>query len=364
MSTKRKQKTPEIEQWVREEVRRAGEVKGPVAPIPPTRVLGERFGISHATVFRMLLRLEHEGVVWRAANGRFYPTTARRYIENVLPVACLIRRLQDWFWLCRDVMEGFTSACAEAEMPILLLQRNELLKQADSHSPVNISDVATQTEVLKDFCRIYGSRVSGLLLDELWADAAIQAAREMLPPTVLFFRPVSVEGIGNVAGDFASAAMLGLGHLMACGYSPIYLVRPFKGYEPASKMLEAAKGAFAKLAAEHLPAHRVLDLQDPAALKKAVETAAKKRVGFFCPEDNASLYLLERLQAGGVAVPEQAGIVSGMGTSLQTHPPLTKVGYDFRLMGQMAAEMLLGGTISRKSLEATLRPGGTTAMRC
>ncbi len=354
-------KTPEIEKWLREAARKAGEVKGHTAPFPPTRVLGERFGVSHATVFRTLQRLEAEGVVWRAANGRFYPTTARRYVENVLPVACLIRRLQDWFWLCRDVMEGFTSACAEAEMPILLIQRNELLRQADSHAPVAIADVATQTEVLKDFGRIYGSRVSGLLLDELWSDAAIQAARDHLPPTVLFFRPVSVEGIGNVAGDFDSAAMLGLGHLMACGYNPIYLVRPFKGYEPANRMLEAARAVFARLGAGQLPAHRLLDLQDEAALGKAL--ASRKRAGFFCPEDNASLYLLERLRAAGVKVPEDGGVVSGMGTSLQTDPPLTKVGYDFRTMGEMAAQMLLGGKIRQVTLEASLRPGGTTATR-
>lgn len=354
-----------MEQWLKAEARKAGDTKGAVAPLPATRALGERFGVSHATAFRLLQRLEREGVVWKAANGRFYPTTVRRYIENVLPVACLIRQLQDWFSLCRDVMEGFTAECAEADMPLLLIQRKELLVQADSHSPVAIADVATQTEVLKDFGRIYGSKVKGLLLDELWADAAIQAARDTLPTTVLFFRPLQVEGIGNVAGDFGSAAMLGLGHLMACGYSPIYLVRPFKGYDSATKMLEAAKGVFARLAAEHLPAHRVLDLQDAVAVQRALELVrkSKKRVGFFCPEDNASLYLLERLREAGIDVPQQAGIVSAMGTSIVSAQPLTAVGYDFRAMGQAAAKMLLNGEIARQAFEASLRPGGTTAMR-
>lgn len=357
-----------LEQWLLDPARAAGSESAAgggegveIPPLPSTRALGARFGVSHATAFRLLQKLEREGHVWRAENGRFFPTAVRRYVENVLPVACLIRQLQDWSSLCRQVMEGFTAECAEEEMPLLLLQRRELLVQKGAHAPIEIADVATQTEVLKDFGRIYGDRVCGLLLDELWEDAAIEAAREFLPLTVVFYRPTGTPGIGSVCGDFAAAALLGLSHLLACGYGVIYLVRPFEGHSLTQAMLQEATSVLQRLTGQPLPQEMVLDLQDAPSIRQVARQAQKSgtRIGFFCPEDNASIYLLELLRAEGLNVPKDAGVLSSMGTSLAGE--ITSVQFDFRGMGRQAAKMLLGGHPGAETLEPQLRPGETTA---
>lgn len=347
-----------LEQWLRRHVAGAG-VTGKPTAIPPTRELGARFGLSHATVHRLLLRLEKEGLLWRADNGRCYATAVKRYVAPLRPMACLLRRLGGWSVLCREVMEGFSDACAEQNTPILLVHSRELLAQKSSHSPAIMASVETQREILRDFLRVYSGKIGGLLLDEIWCDEAIESVKSGLPHTVIFHTSSRVPEIGNTAADFEAGAVMGLGHLFMQGYQSIFFMDLFGTYKPAGLMLEQAQKACVRLGG----GEKAGTIKSEAGLKRAIAKIAgtRRRIGFFCTDDYSALYLLECLKAARLDVPGRAGVISTMGTRAALENHLTTLCYDFRAMGAKSAEMLLHGSVGKMRFTPRLSMGKTTA---
>lgn len=346
-----------LEQWLRRHVSASGATGNPSA-IPPTRELGLRFGLSHATVHRLLRRLENEGLLWRADNGRCYATAVKRYVAPLRPMACLLRRLGGWSVLCREVMEGFSDACAEQNTPILLVHSRELLSQKNSHSPAILASAEMQKEILRDFLRVYAGKTGGLLLDEIWCDEAIESVKSELPHTVTFHTSSGVPGIGNTVADFEAGAVMGLGHLFMCGYQSVFFMDLFGTYKPAGLMLEQAQKARTRLGGEK----KIETIKSEAGLKGVIAKISKtrRRTGFFCTDDFSALYLLKCLKAAKLDVPGRVGVISTMGTRVALENHLTTLCYDFREMGAQSARMLLDGNLKTIRFTPRLSAGKTT----
>ena len=90
-------------------------------PLPVTRFLGQSFGISNVSAHRVLAQLATDNVIWRAPNGRYFRTEARRLIERPPPVACLLRRLERWTEVGRRIMQGVDEACGAMDRALLLV---------------------------------------------------------------------------------------------------------------------------------------------------------------------------------------------------------------------------------------------------
>jgi DNA-binding LacI/PurR family transcriptional regulator len=273
-------------------------------------------------------------------------------------MACLIRRLGGWSVLCREVMEGFSDACAGQDIPILLVHSRELLAQKSSHAPVVLATPAIQTAILQDFLRVYAGKIGGLLLDEIWCDEAIESVRSGLPGTVIFHKESSVREIGNVAADFEAGAFMGLGHLFLCGYEHLVFVDLFGTYEPAIQMLDRAQNALVQLGGRENTG--IVRSERGMNAFIAGLSRSKQRVGFFCTDDYAALHLLEKLKAAKIAVPGRAGVLSTMGTHVAVENHLTTLSYDFPAMGAKAAEMLFQGQRGRTHFTPRLAVGETT----
>ncbi len=340
-----------LENWLRRAAatRRREEA---LQPLPPVRELGERFGLSHATAFRLLSRLEEEGVVWRAPNGRFHPFLAGRLHAQPLPLAAMLRQMRGWSSLCRAVMEGFTEACGEGNRGMLLLPHRELVEADAPLGPIRLAPISRQRSMLEDHLLLHGEGVEGVLLDELWSDEALATLPD-LPRSVIFHRQTSLDAIGNIAADHQAGAALALGYLRERGYRRIILPDPLPEYEAAAQTLAAVRSLDSEVEYRPLP-----DPQAVTALLKEV-AVLPERVALLVAEDNLALELL-RLGAG-LPWGRQIGLLSIMGCPVTNGTPLSVVSYDFREMGRRAAQWLCEPGQPRVThLSPTLRPRATT----
>lgn len=357
---KKKRPTKALEDWLKE---KAGQKDGKaLEPLPTTRALGEKFGVSHGTAFRLLCTLERNGTIWRHENGRFYPGLAGRILGRPKPLAIMLRRMVSWSSLCREVMEGFTDTCGELERPVLLFHNKNLLVQETASSDVRITSSQTQKEMLRDFFLLHGDSIGGVLFDEVWRDEALQDALPSRVPLVSFYRPSKVPGLGSVGADFAAGALLAMSHLLASGYEKIFLLNPWPNYEPALLFIAAARQVYREIAGRPFPQSQEIVLHDPVKYRAFIRklVSSKRRFGLICPEDNISCHLANDLRARGVALGKKHGLVSVMGTSVATAAGLTAVRYDYHEMGRRAALMLCENKPALRLIEPALSVGETT----
>ena len=353
--------TQPLEKWLQTQVLRQDAEA--LQPLPATRALGERFGVSHGTAFRLLGRLEREGKVWRHANGRFYPALAGRVLGRAKPLAVMLRRMQTWSSLCREVMEGFTDECGERDRPVLWFHNKNLLTQESSEGGVRIASARAQKAMLEEFRLFHGDTVGGVLFDEVWRDEAIRGIFPEEVPLVSFSRPSRLPEVGGVAGDSKAGALLAISHLLANGFEKIVLIDPLPDYEAAEAFLRTAHEVYREVAGVALPKSQQVALHDTAQrgsfLRKLGES--KTRLGLICPEDNLSLALAADLRAARGGLARRHGLVSVMGTSVIAPGDVTCVRYDFRGMGRAAAEMLCAGQTSLRRFAPRLDAGESTA---
>lgn len=357
---KKKRLTEELEQWL--DFQSAQQGAEALQPLEATRVLGERFNISHGTVFRLFCRMEKKGRVWRHPNGRFYPALAGRVLGKPKPIAIMLRKMASWSTLSREVMEGFTEQCAAHERPLLLFHNRELLMQGSPDSQPDIASAAKQKELLCDFFLLYGETIAGVLFDELWSEEVIRKNLPKKIPAVSFYRSCEVPGLGNVTADFRTGVLLAMSHLMARGYDEILFVEPFPGYTPTANFLQAAEETYREIVKRSLPKDRRVQLFNPTSRKAFLERLAigKTRYGIICPEDNLSRHLVQEMRAARIPVGKRHGLVSIMGTSAITEKQITCVRYDFRAMGRAAADMLCLQRLEKQIVAPILEVGGST----
>lgn len=330
-------------------------------PLPTTRELGERYGISNASACRLLKRLDEEEVVWRRENGRYYMAESRRLFERRKPYACLLRKLQNWSRIYQGVMSGFSQAFGRNRAAMLFVHNEGLVRHADTAHPPVHAGPAAQREALAEFFRDHDDQFGGVLLDDVWLDEVLEEFAGKLENAVIVCRPTRLPGLASVSVDFDSSAVLAIGHLFARGYEEIRIAVPFRGAAPVDLMCAAAQRAAATLGRpiEDRNVGLVATPDERAEfIRRLKETP--KRVGVFCLEDNVALILRRSLQEAGVACPERVGIISGMGTDIVTDRNITTLQIDYERIGREAGEILADGTHRTIMLPTALVLGQTT----
>jgi len=325
--------------------------------LPVTRFLGDSFGISNVSVFRVLNKLSDAGHLWKAANGRFYLPGARRFLEKPAPMACLLRRLERWTEVGRSIMQGVDDACGDAGHAMLLVHDRILFRQADPNSPTAIGPDEELRQTMEDFLRVHSERIDGVILDELWPDRLLVKFKKDLRSGVVVYRHTKLTFLGCVSADVDSAARLAVDHAERHRFEKIVILLPFRGYQPSDEMAHAlqtvAKARFAKTPA--------VALDSPAAHKALLARLRKerRRTLLVATEDNAAVAVFGALQQAGIKIPERVGLLSTMGSRIVTDRSITAAGFDFRLMGAEAARMAIGGTLQHIQLSAAFFPGKT-----
>jgi len=327
--------TKEFNKWLRARLKQPG---GMVEPLPTTRDLAERYEVANSTVFRQFLRLEEEGVLWRAASGRFYNAQARSMVDKPLPVACLFRRIEDWSLLYQELMEGIGRASEQAGRASLLWHDDGLVRHGDVGHPPRFSSPATQEKSIKTFLDRYGSAVAGVILDHAWSDKALAAMpAEIKKKCVLLCRP-GPAGIASVAPNALRAAELALTHLLATGCGSIHPVRPFSGDSAVDFMLkaihEAAASAGIKTGLE-------LAADTPAARTRLITELGKPgkptgMVGLMVPEDNVAQLLREECIKRRI---QTIKLISLQGT--RRAAGITHIKNDYAAIGAQAVHLLI-----------------------
>jgi hypothetical protein len=330
-------------------------------PLPTTRELGDRYGISNASACRLLKRLDEEAVIWRRENGRYYLNESRRLFEKRKPYACLLRKLQNWSRIYQGVMNGFTHVFGRDRASMLFVHNDALVRHADTDHPPVHAGIGAQREALLEFFRDHQDQFAGILLDDVWMDEVLGGFAHQLANAVIVCRPSRLPELSSVSVDFDAAALLALGHLYARGYEEVWLAVPFTQAAPVDLMREATVRAGVVLgrpiAQEHIAL--VATPQEREAFIARIQ-ASKRRVGIFCLEDNISLILEKSLKASGIAVPERVGLLSGMGTGIVTDRKVSSIQIDYERIGLTAGEILASGKPRSVMLPPSLFIGETT----
>ncbi|MEI6493854.1 MAG: substrate-binding domain-containing protein [Verrucomicrobiota bacterium] len=326
-------------------------------PLPVTRFLGDSFGISNVSAFRVLNELSGSGHLWRAANGRYFLPEARRLLEKPAPLACLIRRLERWTEVSREIMHGVDEACGDSERAMLLVHDRVLFRQADPTAPTAIGSDAELRQTMEDFLRVHSERVGGLILDELWPDRVLAKFKKDLRSGVVVYRRTKLPFLGCVSADAGGAARRAVDHAKRNRFEKISILVPFRGYQPSDEMADALICAVAG----SFPNPRIVCMASATA-RRAMVAALRKpggRVLLVATEDNAAVAALDDLGEAGIEVPRRAGLLSTMGSRIAADRAITSAGFDFRLMGAEAARMAVGGTLRHIKLPPTFTRGAT-----
>lgn len=329
-----------------------------LTPLPVTRDLGDRFDISNVSAFRVLAELRDRELLWQAANGRYYRAAARRLIEKPLPVACLLRRLESWTEVGREMLQGVDEACGSMDRAILLVHDRALFQQADPTSPTTSGSLEALREVLEDFLLLHGDRTSGVLLDELWPDDVLAGFEGRLKHAVVLYRRSKLPFVNSVSADTLSAARTVLDLATQRGDREIIIVSPASEYRPSIEMEQALK----QEAKRRSIACRTALSPGAEFSKPFASAAGKKRTRslIVVTEDNTAVGVLSTMRQAGWSGPENIGLVSTMGSRIAREVGITATGFDFREMGRKAA--LLAMESAPKSCKIAPRMFiGTTA---
>src|SRR5688572_16379401 len=313
-------------------------------PLPTTRELGEKHHVSNASACRLLKRLDEEGVIWRRENGRYYPKESRILFERRRPYACLIRKLQHWSRMYHAIMSGCSQAFGRSKTSMLFVHDEGLVRHADTEHPPVHASFAAQREALAEFFHHHESEYAGLLLDDVWLDAALLKFSDELKNAVVVCRTTTLPKLSSVSVDFEASALTAMAHLYARGFEEIWIALPFANSAPVDLMQAAASKAAAGLGSPIDP-RNVCSAATPAERERLITRlkTAKKRVGLFCLEDNMSLVLNRALSDNGIDCPQRVGLLSGMG-DIVSELGISSIKIDYEAIGRTAGEIL----VSRK----------------
>jgi len=327
-------------------------------PLPVTRFLGESFGISNVSAFRVLNAFSKSGQLWRAPNGRYFLPGAKRLLDKPLPIACLLRRLERWSEVGREIMLGVDKGCGDLERAMLLVHDRVLFRQAESMQPATVGSDRKLRQCMEDFLLVHSERIGGIILDELWPDRLLATFKKSIPQGVVLYRKTQLPFLGNVAADAEGAARMVVTYALENRFAGLCVLRPFRGYEPSDEMvdalLQAAKG--------HFPKPKVASMTSQDAYQRMLFAArkAKRRSLVVATEDNAAAVALDNLLSLDFDIPGEIGILSTMGSRIATDRAITSIGFDFRKIGSESVQMLVDGQLRHITIPP-VRFIGTTA---
>lgn len=309
-------------------------------PLPTTRELGAQHHVSNASACRLLKRLDDEGLIWRRENGRYFPAASRRLLERRKPYACLVRKLQHWSHMYQAVMSGFTEAFGGNHASMLFVHNETLVRHSDTEHPPLHASLAVQRETLAEFFQDHDDRFAGILLDDVWLDAALAHCSERLKNSVVVCRTTTLPQVSSVSVDFEASAMAAIAHLHARGYEEIVVAVPFANSAPVDLMLAATLKAAAYVGSPIEP-HNICSAATPVDRERLINrlTTAKRRIGVFCLEDNITLVLWRSFKEAGVDCPRRIGLLAGMG-DIVAPMGISSIKIDYGAIGRAAGEIL------------------------
>lgn len=330
-------------------------------PLPTTRELGDAYGISNASVSRLLQRLDEDETLWRRDNGRYFLKEGRRLFERRKPYACLLRQLQMWSRTYQGIMGGFSQTFERNKAAMLFIHNETLVRHADTAHPPVHAGAAAQRESLVEFFHDHRNQFGGILLDDVWLDDVLAEFSSQLTNAVIVCRPTRLSGLSSVSVDFESSGLMAVGHLYARGYEEIWLAVPFANSAPIDLMAAAAVESAAKLGTP-IEAKNIHSVATPAERERLLEKlkATPKRIGIFCLEDNVALILWRSFAKAGLDCPARVGLLSGMGTGIVADHHLSSLRIDYERLGTIAGEILTGGERKAVTVPTQLMLGAST----
>jgi len=326
--------------------------------LPVTRFLGKSYGISNVSAFRVLNELSDSGQLWRAANGRYFLPDARRLLEKPAMLACLIRRLEHWTQVGREIMLGVDEACGELERAMLLVHDRVLFRQTDPTARSLSGSDREIRQTMEDFLLVHSERIRGVVLDELWPERVLARFKKRIPHGVVLYRRTNLPFLGCVSADVQDAAQMVFNLAGQNQFAKLIILMPFRGYAPSEEMLDALQAA----AKEPFGGAPVVTLAaSSSALQNLVAGLRKERrkTLLVATEDNAAVAVLNALRQAGMDLPKRVGLVTTMGSRIALDHSITSAGFDFRLMGAEAARMAINGPLQQLKLPATFSLGST-----
>jgi len=336
--------------------------RDPLTPLPTTRVLGERFGVSHVTVSRALRNLADEGKLWQAHSGRFYAAEAEAHLARPRPVGCLVRSLSGWAAWYERIMTGVSLGCEAEERAILVNPVAGMVCQESPDSPAAFLPKREQGKAMDRYIHRQSGSEPKLLLDDVWADATLRKYADRLPTARLLLRPSPIPAIPSLHADFPQGAMLGLSHLLGLGWKKILFVQPYGDYATTKELEKAFSTAVGAIGDVGLT-FEVFHSEGAARFRELIRrlrTKAGAGTALVCPEDNFSVSLLKTLQQAGLDVPGRVALLGAMGTDILSNAGISRLVVDFVELGRRASTTRLKDWRQNLTIPFTLERDRTT----
>lgn len=329
-------------------------------PLPTTRELGERFNLSHVTVARVMKRMVEDKLLWQSKGGRFYSPEAEALLARPQPVGCLIRGINAWASWYPHLMGGVSDTCEGSGRGMLIHPVNVLLKQERPDARPGYASPKEQQAALQTYMRVHASECAITILDDLWDDEVLARYASEMPSPRMLLRVCAVEGVESAYPDYEQGALLAVSHFLSRGYEKVIVARPFRGYGTVDQIVAAFEKTSSVLGGGDTV--KVVELDgNPKNLTwlKAI-ARSHKRVGIFCPEDNFSVALHENIVAAGYRIPEDVGILAGLGSEMVSDRGFSSLSVNFEQLGRLAASANAEQLRDRSSLRLKLAIGSTT----
>jgi DNA-binding LacI/PurR family transcriptional regulator len=272
-------------------------------------------------------------------------------------VACLIRRLEHWTQVGREIMLGVDETCGELERAMLLVHDRVLFRQTHPTAQSSSGSDREIRQSMEDFLLLHSERIRGIVLDELWPERVLARFKKRIQQGVVLYRSTNLPFLGCVSADVQSAARMVINHAAQNQFAKLSILLPFRGYAPSEEMLDAlqaaANGPFGKAP--------VVTLDSSSALDGLIAGLHKERhkTLLVATEDNSAVAVLDALRQAGMDVPGRVGLVTTMGSRIALDLSMTSAGFDFRLMGSEAARMAINGPLQHLKLPAIFSSGST-----
>ena len=330
-------------------------------PLPPARELADEHGVSSSTAYRILVRLVNDGLLWQHSKGRFYAADARHLVDTVQPFACMLPRLQLWSLVLQQIMHGVTQQSAFYKRGTLLIHNPALILQDDVDSQPRYADADVQKGILEEFFSTHADSCEGIIFDNVWRDDVLALFHDRLQRMVVINRRTSLEFVSAVYPDFERSALLAFAHLHARGFERIYFISTHDDYY-VQQTVEAGLKVARDIGADFDESC----IRNPRTTEERQQFAAElkqsdQRIGIFSPDDNWSVLFQVDLQSAGVEIPQQVGLLTGIGTKAVRGPrPFSTLVVNFERMGEMAVDCLREEKPQQLTVEVKLEIGSTT----